>query len=48
MTKKDSGAGRQKYSNVVCKNIVIVVLTMCDLTISILPKNKQITLNSVP
>ncbi len=32
MTKKDSGAGRQKYSNVVCENIVIVVLTMCDLT----------------
>ncbi len=28
MTKKDSGVGRQKYSNVVCENIVIVVLTI--------------------
>ncbi len=27
MSQKDSGAGRQKYSNVVCENIVIVVLT---------------------
>ncbi len=41
MSQKDSGVGRHKYSNVVCENIVIVVLTMCDLT-------KQITLNSVP
>ncbi len=47
MTKKDSGAGRQKYSNVVCENIVIVNDVRFDI-ISILPKTKQITLNSVP
>ncbi len=44
MTKKDSGVGRQKYSNVVCENIVIVVLTMCDLTLSVfcLKPNKSL------
>ncbi len=43
MTKKDSGVGRQKYSNVVCENIVIV-LTMCDLTLSVfcLKPNKSL------
>ncbi len=48
MTKKDSGVGRQKYSNVVCENIVIVVLNDVRFDIiSILLKTKQITLNSV-
>ncbi len=35
MSQKDSGVGRHKYSNVVCENIVIVVLKMCDLTLSV-------------
>ncbi len=44
MSQKDSGVGRHKYSNVVCENIVIVVLTMCDLTLSVfcLKPNKSL------
>ncbi len=48
MTKKDSGVGRQKYSNVVCENIVIVVLTMCDLTLSVFCLKPNNHSNSVP
>ncbi len=36
MSQKDSGAG----CAIVCDNIIIVVLTMCDLTLSVFAKNQ--------